>query len=215
MGLRILLADDHQIVREGLRALIQEQEDMEVVAEAEDGRSAVRLGRELLPDVIIMDVSMPDLNGIEAARQVASELPGVKVIGLSIHSDRTLAEAMLRAGASGYLVKDCTIEELAAAIRGAVENQIYLSPRVAGAIIERYVHNQTAAESSAFRVLTPREREILQLLAEGNSTKEVGSRLYVSVKTVETHRQNIMKKLGLRSLADLVKYALREGLTSL
>jgi len=214
LGTRIFLADDHKIMREGLRALLEKQDGIEVVAEAEDGRTAVRLVRELLPDVVIMDVSMPDLNGIEATRQIVAQSPHVKVLALSMHSHKRFVEEMLRAGASGYLVKDCDIEELVSAIRAVMVNQVYLSPRVAAPIIEDYVSTSPAAGTSAPSVLTPREREVLQLLAEGKRTKDVASTLHVSVKTVETHRRQIMRKLDIHSLAELVKYALREGLTS-
>lgn len=194
--------------------MLEKQDGMEVVAEAEDGRTAVRLVRELSPHVVVMDVSMPDLNGIEAARQIVAQSPHVKVLALSMHSHKRFVEEMLRAGASGYLVKDCAIEELVSAIRAVIANQVYLSPRVAAPIIEDYVNNFPAAYTSASSVLTPREREVLQLLAEGKSTKQVASSLHVSAKTVETHRRQIMRKLGIHSLAELVKYALREGMTS-
>lgn len=213
MGLNILLVDDHQIVRNGLRALIEQQPDMRVVAEAGDGRTAVRLACELSPDVVVMDIGMPDLNGIEATRQVVSALPGVRVIALSMHSDRRFVAEMLRAGASGYLLKDCAFEELIHALQTVAGDQTYLSPGIASVVVEDYVrHVRTDADASD---LTPREREALQLLAEGRSTKQIASRLHVSEKTVETHRQNLMEKLNLRSIAELTKYAIRAGLTSL
>ena len=216
MAIRILLADDHKIVREGLRTLIEKQPEIEVVGEADSGRRALKLTRELKPDVVIMDITMPDLNGIEATRQIHSEIPGVKVIGLSMHSDRRLVAGMLMAGASGYLLKeDCDCAELARAIRAVASDQTYLSPKIGEVVIKDYVRHLSMTTSSPFSILTPREREVLQLLAEGKSTKEIASSLHVSVKTVETHRNKIMEKLDIRSIAELTKYAIRERLTPL
>ena len=216
MKIRILLADDHKIVREGLRTLIEKQPGLEVVGEANSGRMALKLAVELKPDVIIMDITMPDLNGIEATRQIHSEIPGVKVIALSMHSDKRLVAGILMAGASGYLLKeDCDSGELARAIRAVATNQIYLSPKISEIVIKDYVRHLSMTVSSPFSILTPREREVLQLLAEGKSTKEIASCLHVSVKTVETHRNKIMVKLDIRSIAELTKYAIRERLTPL
>ena len=209
MGIRILLADDHQIVREGLGFLIGAQSDMEVVAEAQDGRMALQLVEEHRPDVAIMDVGMPQLNGVEATRQIATEFPQVKVIALSMHDDRRFVSGMLRAGASGYLLKNCASDELIQAIRTVVANQTYLSPAITGIVVEDYVRQ---AEEIEPPVLTDREREVLQLLAEGLSTKEIAGRLHVSPKTVATHRQNIMNKLELHSIAELTQYAISAGL---
>jgi two-component system response regulator NreC len=214
MGLRILLVDDHQIVRQGLRTLLEKELDMEVVAEAGDGRAAVRLTREVSPQVVIMDVAMPDLNGIEATRQIVTEFPHVKVIALSMHADRRFVANMLKAGASGYLLKDAAFEELAQAIRTVAANRTYLSPAVSDIVVKDYLKGPKE-EATAFSLLTAREREVLQLLAEGKSTREIADCLYVSVKTVETHRQQIMSKLDIRSVAELTKYAIREGLSSL
>jgi len=215
MSIRIILADDHKIVRDGLRALIENQAGMKVVAEADNGRETVRLARDLLPDLVIMDIGMPDLNGIDATRQITAELPDVKVIALSMHSDRRFVVQMFRAGASGYLLKDCAFEELARAVDAVSKNQTYLSPAVAGPVMEDYIHRLSTADSIAYPILSPREREVLQLLAEGRSTKETASLLCVSTKTVETHRQQIMSKLNIHTTAELIKYAIREGLTSL
>jgi two-component system response regulator NreC len=215
MTVRILLADDHKIVRDGLRALLEKQPGMTVVAEADNGRATVRLARELLPDLVIMDIGMPDLNGIDATRQILNELPSVKVIALSMHSDRRFVVQMFRAGASGYLLKDCAFEELARAVRAVLRNQTYLSPAVAGPVVEDYVQHLATADVLEFSALSPREREVLQLLAEGKTTREIAALLCVSIKTVETHRQQIMGKLNVRSVAELIKYAIREGLTSL
>lgn len=216
MKLRILLADDHKIVREGLRTLIEKQPGTEVVGEADSGRMALKLTRELKPDVVIMDITMPDLNGIEATRQIHSEIPGVKVIALSMHSDKRLVAGILMAGASGYLLKeDCDSGELARAIRAVATNQTYLSPKIGEVVIKDYVRHLSMNTSSPFSILTPRECEVLQLLAEGKNTKEIASSLHVSVKTVETHRNKIMEKLDIRSIAELTKYAIRERLTPL
>ena len=215
MSIRILLADDHKIMREGLRSLIEKNPDMEVVAEAENGRTAVQLVRRLRPDVVIMDVGMPDMNGMEATRRIIDQLPGVKVVALSIHSDKRFVAGMLSAGASGYLLKDCAFEELEHAIRATIGYRIYLSNGIAGIVVEDYVRHLQKADSSAFSVLTVREREVLQLLAEGKTTKQIAFNFNVSVKTIETHRRQIMDKLDVHSIAELTKYAIREGLTNL
>jgi DNA-binding NarL/FixJ family response regulator len=215
MSIKIVLADDHKIVRDGLRSLLEDQQDIEVVAEAEDGRTTVKQAKKFSPDVIIMDISMHDLNGIEATRQIIARSPGVKVLALSMHSDKRFVTGMLSAGASGYLLKESAFSELVNAIRVVVSNQTYLSPRIAGMVTEDYVHYLSATDSSVRSILTAREREVLQLLAEGKSTKQMAVQLHVSVKTIETHRQKIMDKLDIYSVAELTKYAIREGLTSL
>ncbi|HUV94936.1 MAG TPA: response regulator transcription factor [Anaerolineae bacterium] len=215
MRITVLLADDHKIMRDGLRSLIEREPDMEVVGEAADGRRTVQLVRELSPDVVIMDVTMPHLNGLEATRQIVAEAPKVKVIALSMHSDSRFVAGMLRAGGSGYLLKDCAFEELVHAIRTVTANQAYLSPAITGIVVEDYVRRVPPRELSAFSVLTPREREVLQLLAEGQTTRGIASRLHTSVKTIETHRRHIMGKLDISGVAELTKYAIREGLTSL
>jgi DNA-binding NarL/FixJ family response regulator len=214
MSIRILLADDHRIMREGLRSLLEKQPDIEVVAEAEDGRTAVQLVRQLSPDVVIMDIAMPGLNGIGAAHQILVEGPGIKVIALSMHSDRRFVARMFKAGASGYLLKDCAFEELARAVRTVAANQFYLSPSIASIVIKDYVRRLTEDDFTVSSFLTIRQCEVLQLLAEGKDTNEVASLLQVSVKTVETHRRNVMNKLGVHSVAELTKYAIRAGLTS-
>lgn len=215
MSIRILVADDHKIMREGLRALLEKQTDMQVVAEAENGMSAVRMARELSPDVVIMDIAMPDLNGIGATKKIRSESPEVKVIALSMHSDRRFIAEMFRSGASGYLLKDYSFEELVTAIRVVVANRIYISPSIAGIVIEDYVRQLQKDENSEVTgILTDREIEVLQLIAEGHSTKEIAACLHVSGKTVETHRRQIMEKLKVYSVAELTKYAIQQGLTS-
>jgi DNA-binding NarL/FixJ family response regulator len=212
--MRILIADDHRIVREGLRSLLESQPDMKVVGEADNGRTAVEMAKELAPDIVVMDIGMPDLNGIEATRQVVNAQLPTKVIALSMHADRRFMSEMLKAGASGYLLKDGAFDELTVAIRSVAANKVYLSPRIADVVVEDYVRHLPKAEPSAFAALTPREREVLQLLAEGKATKQVAAVLHVSTKTVETHRRQLMEKLDLHSVAELTKYARREGLTS-
>jgi two-component system response regulator NreC len=214
VGIKILLVDDHKIMREGLRSLLENQPGMQVIAEAVNGREAVRLARDKRPDVVIMDIDMPDLGGIEATRQMCAALPEVKVIGLSIHSEKHYVVNMLRSGASGFLSKDCPFDELTQAIETVMTNHTYLSPKIADFMIDHYIREVPVIESSAFSVLTPREREVLQLIAEGSTTKEIASQLNVSAKTVDTHRRQIMDKLKLYSIADLTKFAIQEGLTS-
>jgi DNA-binding NarL/FixJ family response regulator len=213
MTTRILIADDHKIMRDGLRSLISKEQDMEVVGEAENGRIAVQLARKLKPHLVIMDITMPELNGMDAARQILNEMPGTKIVTLSMHSDRRFVMEMFKAGVSGYLLKDCAFDELAQAIKAVIADHKYVSPAVAGTVIEDYVDQMSGAQGSSSE-LTSREREVLQLIAEGMTTKQIASELNVSVKTVETHRRKIMKKLDIHSIAELTKVAIQEGLTS-
>lgn len=215
MALKILLADDHKIVRDGLRNLLEKQADIVVAGEAEDGREALQMTRKLSPDVVIMDIAMPDLNGIEATRLILSENHDVKIVVLSMHSDKRYVSEMLKAGASAYLLKDCAFEELITAIRTIMKGKIYLSPGISEVLIEDYFKKGQKTDSSVFSLLSDREREVLQLMAEGRTSKEIAAHLYVSIKTVETHRTNIMSKLDIHNIAELTKYAIREGLTSL
>jgi DNA-binding NarL/FixJ family response regulator len=215
MTAKMVLADDHVLFRDGLRVLLEKEADLTVVGEANNGREAVRLVAELQPDIVVMDVSMPDLNGIEAACEISARTPKTKVLGLSMHSDRRFVARMLQAGAAGYLLKDCDYEEFLRAVRAVLAGQTYLSPAVAGEVVNAHVRGGDVAASPALRDLTSRQREILQLLAEGRTTKQIAAHLHVSVKTVNTHRQNIMDKLGLHNVAALTKFAIREGLTSL
>lgn len=215
MSIRILLADDHKITRQGLHSLLDENDDMEVLAEAENGRDAIELARKLNPDVIIMDVSMPDLNGVEATRQIIQDNHDVRVIALSMHSDTLFVSEMLKSGASGYLLKDCAFQELEQAIRTVTDGKAYLSPSISGVVVEDYLHRLSKADMSTSEVLTDREREVLQLIAEGQSTKQVALKLHISAKTVETHRRQIMNKLDMHTVAELTKYAIRKGLTAL
>ncbi|NLH50627.1 MAG: response regulator transcription factor [Myxococcales bacterium] len=214
MSVRIVLADDHKIVRDGLRAILAQETGFEIVAEAGDGQNALALVEKHRPDIVVMDISMPGLNGIEAARKMAGLTPPIRVLALSMHTDRHFISEMLRAGASGYLLKDCAGEELGLAIRTIVGGKTYLSPSVSRVIVDEFV-NRGAPANSARAILTTRELEVLQRLAEGKSIKEIAFELNVSVKTVETHRAKISEKLGISSIAELTKYALREGITSL
>jgi two-component system response regulator NreC len=214
MPIKVLIADDHQIVRDGLRSLLTREPDMELVGEAEDGRTIMKMLLEKTPDVIIMDVAMPELNGIEATRQALHEFPAVKVIALSMHDDRRFVINMLKAGASGYLIKDCAFRELANAIRMVVKNKIYLSPGITDIVVNNYVTGP-APDSLVYSILTPREREVLQLIAEGKNSTQIANCLCVSVKTVETHRHQLMQKLNIKGVAELTKVAIREGITSI
>jgi len=215
MKVKVLLADDHIMMRGGLRMLLEQHAELAVVGEAEDGRETVRLVKKLLPDVVVMDIAMPDMNGIEATRQIVAERPGVKVIALSMHSDRHFVSEMLKAGASAYLLKQCAVDELISAIRTVMKNQNYLSPCISGVVVDQIVRNAAISDSTAFSHLTDREREVLQLMAEGKASKVIASQLNLSIKTIETHRMKIMEKLNIHSVAELTKYAIREGLTSL
>ncbi len=215
MSIKVLLADDHKILREGLIALLKKQHDIELIGEAEDGREAVRKTLELKPDVVIMDIGMPELNGIEATQQIKAALPEVKVIALSIHSDKRFVKGMLKAGALGYLLKDSAFKELVKAINAVHDNKTYIGSGITDIIIEDYLQQLNKDTSTSDSLLSERENEVLRLLAEGKNAKEIASILNVSPKTIETHRQHIMDKLNIHNLANLVKYALQSGLISL
>jgi DNA-binding NarL/FixJ family response regulator len=212
---KILLADDHKIMRAGLRSILEKEPDMEILGEAQNGLVALQLAKKLRPDLIIMDISMPDLNGIEATSRILAELSGLRVLALSMHSDRGFLIKMLKAGASGYLLKDCASEELIDAVHVIMKNRLYISPAMVDDMVRGYVQMASREDLSAFSVLTARERDVLQKLAEGKSVKEIAHDLIISVKTVETFRHRIEDKLHLNSIAELTKYAIREGLTSL
>ncbi|AJE02934.1 response regulator [Geobacter pickeringii] len=215
MAVRVLVVDDHKIMREGLRSLLEGQSDLVVVGEAEGGREAIQRVRDTAPDVVVMDLSMPEMNGIEATRRIAENFPDVRILALSMHSDRRFVEEALAAGACGFLLKDCAFDELVGAIREVKAARYYLSPRIAGGVVSDFLGSRGRPASPTGARLTPREREVLQLVAEGKNTKEVAFTLGTCVKTVETQRTQIMRKLGITSVAELTKYAIREGLTSL
>lgn len=216
MAIKVVVVDDHGVLREGLRLLIDQQSELELVGEAEDGRKAVKIVGELKPDIVLMDVSMPGLNGIEAARQILSENSDVKVLALSAYSNKRFITEMLKIGVSGYILKDSASNELVRAIFCVAEGENYLCPKAAGLVIEDYKQNsKTFINGSPLDILTAKERELLQLLAEGISAKEAAKLLHVSVKTTDARRRETMNKLGISSMAELTKFAIREGLTSL
>jgi len=215
MSIKILLVDDHEIVRYGLQCLIEEQPDMEVVGDAENGRMAIDLARRLKPDVVVMDISMPDMNGVEATRRICKEIPSTKIIVLSMHHKRQFVIDMLKAGVSGYILKTKVHDDLIRAVKAAVANEVYLSSKITGVVARDYMSNLSVSDQSASTVLTPREREVLQLISEGKSTKEIALHLNISIKTIESTRRQIMQKLDIHNIADLTKYAINEDITSL
>lgn len=206
--MKILVADDHTLMRAGLVTLIARLPEMEVVAEAEDGRKALRLARDLQPDIVLMDIAMPGLNGLEAAERIHGILPSVKIIILSMHASEEYVAQALKAGASGYLLKDAATTELEMALKSVAMGQFYLSP----AISRQVVDTMLRGGPTGLDLLTPRQREILQLIAEGKSTREIADTLHLSVKTVETHRAQLMERLDIHDVAGLIRYALRKGL---
>lgn len=215
MSIKILLAEDQVVMREGLRSLIDQQADMEVVGEADDGKVAVDLARKLQPDVIIMDVVMPNMNGIEAAHLIKAKMPDVKIVALSVYDNREYVMGMVRAGISGYLLKDCAFDELLRAIQTVVQNKSYLSPDITAVVLDAQADEQTTSGYSGDRVaLSERDIQIIKLLAEGKSAREIAVRYNLSIKTIEGRRRRIMKKLNIESLAELVKYAIQKELIS-
>ena len=213
--IHVILADDHHILREGLYALLTHEPDIDVVAEVSTGHDAVKMATQLEPDVIIMDIGMPDLNGIDATRKIVSSPCKTKVLCLSMHGESAMVHAMLEAGASGYLLKTTVGKELIEAVRVVVAGQTYLSPSIARVIVDHHVLGRDLHKNNAFAQLTMREREVLQLIAEGHNTKSIADRLHISPKTVLSHRDRIMKKLGVDSTVALTRYALRQGMTEL
>lgn len=212
MSIKVLLAEDHAIVREGIHSLIEKQLDMQVVGEARDGLESVELTRRHKPDVVVMDVTMPNMNGIEAAAKIRDEVPEVKILALSVHDDREFVMDMVKAGVAGYLLKDCLVAELVSAIRTVAAGKSYLSPKIAAIVLDE--HSTEQAGTLAKVVLKESEVEVLKLLADGKSAKEIAEGKNANIKTIEAKRRRIMEKLGIDNLADLVKYAIREGLTS-
>lgn len=216
MKIRIILADDHALMRDGMRSLIEKEDDMDIVGEADNGLQAVALASKMKPDVLMMDVSMPDLNGIEATRKIMDANPDTRIVALSGHANKAFVREMLTAGASAYILKHRASEELIRTIHEVMKGKKHLSPDIARAVVDDYLELSTSpSQNPAFMVLTSREREVLQQLAEGKATKEMAGTLCVSVKTIETHRRNITEKLNLHSVAELTKYAIREGVTSI
>jgi len=214
MEIRLLLADDHKMMREGLKSMIEKENGMTVVGEAEDGKTTVELAHKVGPHVVVMDVAMPGLNGIEATRKITKANPKTKVVALSGHVNQHFVREMFAAGASAYILKQTACDELVRAIRDVMAGKKYLSSGVTRGLVDAYVElSQSTSKTPAFAVLTDREREVLQMVAEGRSTKDIGEEMKISVKTVETHRRNIMEKLNLHSVAELTKYAIREGIT--
>jgi DNA-binding NarL/FixJ family response regulator len=211
----VLLADDHTLIRAGLRMVVDAQPDLAVVGEADNGRDAVSMAEALKPDVVVMDIGMPSLNGIEAARQIRETLPGTQIVMLSMHSDEGYVLRALKAGAKGYLLKDSAEADLARAIHAAAAGKSFFSPAVGKVLLEDYMRKlQRSGAEDSYELLSPREREILQLVAEGNSSKEIANLLNLSVYTVETHRARVMQKLNLRGIPELILYAVRKGIVS-
>lgn len=216
MIIKVMLVDDHRMVSEALSALLSKETDLEVVAIADNGREAVRMAREAKPDVIVMDLAMPEMNGLEACRNIVEETPECKVIALSMHSDRRYVVEALKSGARGYILKESAFLALAGAIRGVTENNGYLDPKITGIIMKDYIQQKNDPSSPYEQTpLSSREREVLQLIAEGKNTKEIAFTLDISTKTVETHRRQIMQKLKLSNIAEMTRYAIREGVSSL
>lgn len=212
--MRILIADDHGIVRQGLRVLIEKQADMEVVGEAEDGLTVVELANKLSPEVILMDISMPNLNGVEATRLILRDNPDTRIVALSVHFDKHFVTEMLKAGASGYVLKSCLFAEVLKALRTVDTGEHYLSPKINEVVLDDYIHHMVKTDESTDDRLTERDRQVIQLLAEGKSTKQIALCLHVSPKTADANRRQAMNKLGIASIAELTKFAIREGLTS-
>ncbi len=215
MTIRLLLVDDHEMMRDGLRSILEQDDQIEVIGEAASGRDAVELAARLLPDIVVMDVAMKDLNGIEATRQIRAASPRVKVLALSSHSDSRYVTAILDAGACGYVLKANAYDDLRRAIEAARAGKSYLSADVTQAVIGASFDGRTRTASADRVPLSPREREVVQLLAEGLSSPQIAKRLFIATTTVDSHRRNVMRKLGLHTVADLTKYAIREGLTTL
>jgi len=213
--MKILIADDHGIVRQGLKSLLQSRLNLEVVGEAEDGEAAVKMVKDLKPDVVIMDITMPNLNGVEATRLIREENPNVKIVALSMHPEKHIVREILEAGASAYVLKSYLFDELSRALDAVLADQRYLSPRITDVVLQDYVRQPGAGKTEDLPRLTARDRQIIQMLAEGKSIKQIALALHISPKTADASRRKILQKLGVASMADLVKFAVREGITSL
>lgn len=215
MTTSILLVDDHQLMRDGLHALLEDQQDIDIIGDASNGHDAMKLAAEIKPDIILMDVGLPDLNGIEATRRIIASGQAVRIIALSMHADKRYVLEMFKAGAAGYLLKNCASDELVRAIDTVNAGGCYVSPSVSHIVVEHLTGGAEGPNDSVYSKLTNREREVLQLLSEGKTSRQIAEMLGLAIRTVETHRREIMRKLNLRTVAALTKYAVREGLTSL
>lgn len=213
--IKVVVADDHTILRQGIKALLGNQEGIEVVGEAKDGREAIKTTEELSPDVILMDIAMPGLNGLEATRRIKKKFPKIKVVVLTMHANEEYIFQILNAGADGYLVKETAFQDLISAINAVHRGEAFMSPSISKKIMTDYIQRAQGEEKVGFDTLTTREREILQLVAEGNSNKKIAEALFISPKTVETHRAHIMDKLNIHDRAGLIKYAIRKGMINL
>jgi len=213
--MRVMIVDDHQLTRQGLCSLIEKAPTVSLVADADNGRSAIEKIDKTRPDIVVMDLAMPDMNGVEASRKIQTDFPDVKVLALSMHTDNEYVRQAFEAGVNGYIVKDCAFDELVTALETVHCGRRYLSPQIADVVVDEYLHQPALTEDKIHTDLSAREREVLQLIAEGKSTKDIAGKLGVSVKTVETHRRNIQQTLKLNSIAEMTKYAVRSGLTSL
>jgi DNA-binding NarL/FixJ family response regulator len=213
--LQILIADDHEVVRRGIRALLEGHPGWEVCAEAKDGRQAVELANQLNPDLVILDIGMPNLNGLDAARQILSTAPEMRILILTMHDTEQVVREVLAAGARGFIHKSDAVRDLVAAVEALQNQRTFFTTKVAQMVLDGFLHPKTEVEHSSKQLLTPREREVIQLLAEGKTSKEVAVELHLSVKTAETHRTNLMRKLDLHSVADLTLYAVRNGIVQI
>lgn len=213
--IKVLIADDHTILRQGIKALLDNQAGIEVIGEAKDGREALTLIERLLPDVILMDIAMPGLNGLEATRRIKKKFPGIKVLVLTMYTNEEYVFQILQAGANGYLVKETAFQDLISAIKAVHRDEAFMSPSISKKVINRYTQRVREANATTGDMLTTREREILQLIAEGSSSKKIAEALFISPKTVETHRTHIMDKLNIHNRTDLIKYAIRTGIVDI
>lgn len=214
MPIKVILADDHQLFREGLANLLAESKEVDVIAQAVNGKDAIDKAKQFCPDVMIMDINMPEMDGVEATSQLLKEISEIKIIGLSIHANKQYIKGMLEAGSSGYLFKNCSYDELIKAIQTVHSGKKYLSEKITEILIQEYLNKEEIGPSTSSE-LTDRESEILKLIAEGISVSDISNRLFISIKTINTHKQHILEKLNLKTTTDIVKYALKKGIISL